>query len=65
MRAIEVRAIEVDEEKHEPGIVLTEEQSRRRRARSIAIALSLGALVVLFYVITIVKIGSGVLTRPM
>jgi hypothetical protein len=60
-----MRAIEVDEEKHEPGIVLTEEQLRRRRARSIAIALSLGALVVLFYVITIVKIGSGVLTRPM
>src|SRR5205814_288959 len=27
------------------GIVLTEEQKRRRRARSIAIALSLGALV--------------------
>ena len=32
------------------GIVLTEEQKRRRRARSIAIAISLGALVVLFFV---------------
>jgi hypothetical protein len=60
-----MRALEVDEQRHELGIVLTEEQLRRRRARSIAIALSLGALVVLFYVITIVKIGSGVLTRPM
>jgi hypothetical protein len=47
------------------GIVLTKEQLRRRRARSIAIALSLGALVVLFYVITIIKVGPHVLTRPM
>jgi hypothetical protein len=39
----------------ETGIVLTEEQKRRRRARSIAIALTLGALVLLFYVVTIVN----------
>jgi len=47
------------------GIVLTEEQKRRRRARNIAIALVLGALVVLFYVLTIVKLGPGVMNRPM
>jgi hypothetical protein len=47
------------------GIVLTEEQKRRRRARSIAIALTLGALVLLFYVLTIVKLGPGVLSRPL
>ena len=46
------------------GIVLTEEQKRRRRARSIAIALSLGVLVVLFYVVTLVK-GPAVLIRPL
>jgi len=46
------------------GIVLTEEQKRRRRARSIAIALSLGALVVLFYIVTLVK-GPAVLIRPL
>jgi len=46
------------------GIVLSEEQKRRRRARSIAIALSLAALVVLFYVVTLVK-GPGVLHRPL
>ena len=46
------------------GIVLSEEQKRRRRARSIAIALALGALVLLFYVVTIVKLGPGVLQRP-
>ena len=49
----------------ENGIVLTDEQKRRRRARSVAIALALGALVLLFYVVTIVKLGPGVLQRPM
>ena len=47
------------------GIVLTEEQRKRRRARSIAIGLALGALVLLFYVVTIVKLGPGVLRRPL
>ena len=47
------------------GIVLTEEQKRQRRRRSIAIALSLGALVLLFYIVTMVKLGPGVLRRPM
>lgn len=46
------------------GIVLTEEQQRARRARSIAIALSLAALAVLFYIVTLVK-GPGVLDRPL
>jgi len=45
-------------------IELTEEQKRSRRSRSIAIALVLGALVVLFYVITLVK-GPAVLNRPL
>ena len=45
------------------GIVLTEAQKRARRSRSIAIALSLVALVVLFYVMTLVK-GPMVLIRP-
>jgi hypothetical protein len=47
------------------GIVLTEEQKRRRRARSLAIALVLGGLVLLFYIITIVRLGPNVLTRPL
>ena len=45
-------------------IVLSEEQKRSRRARSIAIALALVALVVLFYVVTLVK-GPAVLNRPL
>jgi len=49
----------------EDGIRLTEEQKRRRRARSVAIAVALGLLVVLFYVVTIVKLGPGVLQRPL
>jgi len=46
------------------SIVLSEQQKRSRRARSIAIALALGALVILFYVVTLVK-GPGVLNRPL
>ncbi len=56
---------EHDEREGERGVVLTEEQRRRRRARSIAIALVLGALVLLFYAVTIVKLGPGVLRRPL
>jgi hypothetical protein len=55
----------MDEHQQDDGIVLTEEQKRRRRARSIAIALSLGALVLLFYLVTIVKLGPAVLHRPL
>jgi hypothetical protein len=46
------------------GIVLTEAQKRSRRQRSIAIALALGVLVVLFFAVTMVK-GPAVLVRPM
>jgi hypothetical protein len=55
----------MNDNQRQEGIVLTEEQKRRRRARSIAIALALGALVLLFYVVTIVKLGPGVLQRPL
>jgi hypothetical protein len=44
-------------------IVLTQEQLRKRRARSIAIALALGAFVVLVYIVTFVQ-GPGVLDQP-
>jgi hypothetical protein len=54
----------MDEPRKEEGIVLTEAQKRARRSRSIAIALSLAALVILFYVMTLVK-GPMVLVRPL
>ncbi len=47
----------------ETGVVLTDEQKGRQRARSIAIALSLGALVLLFYALTIVRLGPAVMSR--
>ena len=46
------------------GIVLTEAQKRARRQRSVALALLLGILVVIFYLVTLVK-GPGVLNRPL
>ena len=42
-----------------------QEWERRRRMRSIAIALALAALVVLFYVATLVRLGGTVLNRPL
>ena len=62
--ACEPRMTIMDQDRDD-GVVLTEEQKRRRRARNIAIALVLGGLVVLFYVLTIVKLGPGVLRRPL
>jgi len=44
---------------------LTKVQLRRRRNRSIAIALMLVALVVLFYIVTIVRLGPEVMDRPL
>lgn len=44
---------------------LTPEEQRRRRRRSLAIALTLAALVLLFYAITIAKLGPQVLNRPL
>ncbi|TWI87617.1 hypothetical protein JM93_02184 [Roseibium hamelinense] len=47
------------------GVKLTAEQTKRRRSRSIAIAFALGALVVLFYVVTIVKMGPEIMNRAL
>ncbi len=44
---------------------MTDDQKKRQRNRSKAIAFALGALVVIFYAITIVKMGPGVINRPM
>jgi hypothetical protein len=43
---------------------LTESQVRNRRRRNLAIGLAVGFMAVLFYVITIVKVGPGVF-QPM
>ncbi|MES0809626.1 MULTISPECIES: hypothetical protein [unclassified Roseibium] len=51
--------------KEEQGVKLTPEQAKKRRSRSIAIAIVLAALVALFYVVTIVKLGPGVIDRAL
>jgi len=42
-----------------------EEAKRRRRRNSIALGLVLGALVLIFYVLTIVKMGPAVFNRAL
>jgi len=39
--------------------------ARRQRMRSIAIAVALAAMAVLFYAATIVRLGGNVLNRPL
>ena len=54
----------MDQQPTEPGIVLTEEQKRRRRGALDRDRAGARVLVVLFYVVTLVK-GPGVLIRPL
>lgn len=42
----------------------TDEQLKRRRQRSIALACVLGGLVILFFVVTVAKLGGNVAKRP-
>jgi hypothetical protein len=53
----------MDDKTPTTGAVLTPRQLRNRRLRNLAIGLSVGLLAALFYAITIVKLGPGVL-RP-
>lgn len=41
------------------------EMEKRRKMRSLGIALALGALVLIFYIATIVRLGGNVLNRPL
>ena len=40
-------------------VKVTEAQKKSRRGRNIALGLVLGALVVLFYIVTLIKIGGA------
>jgi hypothetical protein len=42
-----------------------EQRRKRQRMRSLAIALALGAMVALFYIATIVRLGGNVFNRPL
>ena len=54
-----------NDEPEKPGVRLTPEQLKSRRQRNIAIGLAIGFFVLLFYVVTIAKLGPGVLNRPL
>ena len=42
-----------------------DERQRLQRMRSLAIAWALGALVILFFIVTIVRLGGNVAMRPL
>ena len=44
---------------------MTEEEMKKRKRRSIVIGLVLAAFVILFYAITIVRLGENVMNRPL
>lgn len=44
---------------------LSPEELQRQRARSKALGFVLGALAILFFVVTIAKLGANVFNRPM
>ena len=43
---------------------LTEQEKKRRRTRSIAIAWVLAAMAALFFAVTIMRLGANVANRP-
>ena len=47
----------IDQRPNQTGIVLTPEQQKARRQRNIAIGLTVALLCVLFYAVTIAKLG--------
>jgi hypothetical protein len=46
-------------------VQLTEQQAKARRSRSIALGIALAVFVAAFYAITVMKMGSAILARPM
>lgn len=49
----------------EERVTLTAEQLRRRKARNVAIAISLLILFAMFYFVTLAKLGANILSRPL
>lgn len=46
------------------GALLTPEETKKRKQRNLAIALSLGAFIVLIFIVTLVRLGGAVVARP-
>jgi hypothetical protein len=51
--------------KDETALVQKKEAQRRQRLRSLAIAWALFALALLFFLVTIIRLGSNVANRPL
>jgi hypothetical protein len=49
----------------EEGVILTPEQERARRARNIAIGITVALLALLFYAVTVVRLGGAVANRTL
>jgi hypothetical protein len=49
----------------QPPLQLTTEDKARQTKRSRAIGWTIAAMVVLFYVITVIKMGSAIFQRPL
>lgn len=47
------------------GILLTEAQVRARRRRSVALGLAIAVLCLLFYLITVFRMGSAIVNRSL
>lgn len=44
---------------------MDEQQQKKQRMRSIAIGWALGALALLFFIVTLVRLGANVANRPL
>jgi hypothetical protein len=47
------------------GLVLAPEQQKTKRQRNVVIGIAIGCFVLLYYAVTIAKLGPGVLNRPL
>lgn len=47
------------------SVTLTPKQLKAQRSRSIALGLALAALVIIFYAVTVMKMGPAILDRPL
>jgi hypothetical protein len=59
-----LRGNDMVEQQEPEGVVLSPEALKSRRQRNIAIGLAVGFFALLFYAVTIVKLGPGILDRP-
>jgi hypothetical protein len=55
----------VSEDKKMELVTLSDKQKKAQRSRSVAIAVTLAALVVIFYIATIIKADPTMFNRPM